>query len=97
MEGPALLVALRELADEVGLRVERVAAQPALEGLSPGSSAVCRLRGQTVVFLSDSDPVATRVRTLARGLRDHSGEALEERFLPPALRACLEEAEENPL
>ena len=93
MEAPALLAALRELADELGLRVERVGGQPTLEGLSPGSSAVCKLRGQTVVFLSDSDPLATRIRTLARGLRQHSGEALEERFLPPALRTCLEQAE----
>jgi hypothetical protein len=97
MEGPALLAALLELADDVGLRVERVGAQPALDGLSPGSSAVCRLRGATVVFLSDSDPLATRVRTLARGLREHSGDALEERFLAPALRACLDAAGENAL
>ena len=94
MEDPALLAALRELAEEVGLRVERVAAQPALEGLSPGSSAVCKLRGETVVFLSDSDPLATRIEWLARGLRQHSGESLEDRFLAPAVRACLDEAAE---
>ena len=92
-----LLAALRELASEVGLRIERVAPQPALEGLSPGSSAVCRLRGQTVVFLSDSDPLTTRVHILARGLQDHCGEALDERFLPPAVRACLDAASENPV
>ena len=86
------MTALLDLADEVGLRVERVASQPALEGGTPGASAVCKLRGETVVFLSTSDPLSTRIRLLARGLRQHSGDALDERFLAPALRACLDEA-----
>ncbi len=91
MEGPELFEALLELAESVGLRVQRVGRQPALDGLSPSASAVVRVRGEVRVLLADPDPLEARIALLARALRDHAGPALEERFLAPALRACLEE------
>lgn len=91
MTPEALLEALHALAGEVGLPVQRVGRQPAFEGLAPSSSATCVVHGEVRVLLADSDPVAVRVAVLARALRRVAGERLEARFLPPAVRACLEE------
>ena len=90
MESAALLEALVDLAREVGWEVSRVGRQPVLDGLSPSSSAVCRVRGKVLVFMADSDPVEVRAEVLARALRERIGDALEDRFLAPAVRACLE-------
>jgi hypothetical protein len=95
MEERALLEALLELAEETALPVQRLGRQPIFEGLSPSSSGVCRVRGELRVLLSDSDPVSARVAVLARALRRHRGEALESRFLAPALRECLDAAAEQ--
>jgi hypothetical protein len=92
MEPSQLLETLLELADSVGLAVQRVGRQPAFEGLSPSSSGTCKVRGKVRVLLADSDPLEARISVLARALREDAGEALEERFLPPAVRACLEAA-----
>lgn len=92
MEPAALLQVLVELAGETGLPVSRVAGQPVFEGLSPSSSGVCRVRGEVRVLLSDSDPVPERIRVLARALLEGRGAELEGRFLPPAVRECLERA-----
>jgi hypothetical protein len=92
MDAPALLACLLELAGETGLPVRRVGRQPAFEGLPPGSSGVCRVRGELRVMLFDSDPVPERIRVLARALRESRSAQLEGRFLPPAVRECLEAA-----
>jgi hypothetical protein len=90
METPELLEALIALAESFGLAVQRVGRQPAFDGLSPSSSGTCRLRGKVRVLLADSDPPEVRIEVLARALREAAGPALEERFLPPAVRACLD-------
>jgi hypothetical protein len=90
MDASALLHCLLELAGETGLAVRRVGRQPAFEGLPLGSSGVCRVRGELRVMLFDSDPVPERIRVLARALREIRGAELEGRFLPPAVRECLE-------
>ena len=90
METPELLEALIALAESFGLAVQRVGRQPAFDGLSPSSSGTCRLRGEVRVLLADSDPPEVRIEVLARALREAAGPALEERFLPPAVRACLD-------
>jgi hypothetical protein len=51
---------------------------------------VCRVRGEVRVLLADSDPLPDRIRVLARVLRERRGAELEGRFLPPAVRECLE-------
>ena len=95
MEPAALLEALVGLAGETGLPVQRVSGQPAFEGLSPSSSGVCRVRGQVRVLLADSDPLPDRIRVLARALSEGRPDQLEGRFLPPAVRDCLEQASEG--
>jgi hypothetical protein len=90
MQTPELLEELLGLADACGLAVQRVGRQPACEGLSPSSSGSCRLRGKLRVLLADSDPLEVWVEVLARALRESAGPALEQRFLPPAVRARLE-------
>lgn len=90
MEEAALLEALLELARETGLATQRVSRQPVFEGLAPSSSGACKVRGEVRVLLSDSDPPAERIRVLAEVLRRERGEALEGRFLAPAVRRVLE-------
>lgn len=90
MEPAELLEALSELARELGLRVESAPSQAALDGGTPGSSAVCVLRGETVVFLAPGDPIEARIALLARALREAFADDLEQRFLPPALRNCID-------
>ncbi|MGH0038018.1 MAG: hypothetical protein ACQGVK_23560 [Myxococcota bacterium] len=85
MEPAELMEALLDLAREVDLPVRLVAP---LEGDT--ASALCRVRGRTWVVLSRSDPVAVQIDVLARGLRDCAGEALEGRYLPPAVRDRIE-------
>jgi len=95
MEERALLEALLELARESALPVQRLGRQPIFEGLSPSSSGVCRVRGELRVLLADSDPVPARIAVLARALHSERGAALQERFLAPALRECLDAAAEQ--
>ena len=96
MEPAALLEVLVLLAAETGLVVQRVAGQPAFEGLPPSSSGVCTVRGEVRVLLSDSDPLAARIQVLARALQSRCGAELEGRFLPPAVRQCLEGLSADP-
>lgn len=84
-----LLRELLALADEVGLRVRPIRGAGG-EGESSASSAVCRVRGETWVVLSGADSVEERIEVLARALREWPGARLDERYLPPALRARLE-------
>ena len=84
-----LIEAMLELANDLDLEV-RVAGS----ALTPGSdaplvSAVCRLKGRLWVVLSTADPASAQIEVLARGLRLQGGAALEERYLPPALREVL--------
>jgi len=90
VDSAQLLDALLELANDVGLRVRGLGAGASSDGLGMTSSGVCRVRGELWVLLADADPVERRVAVLARALRDEVPDALEGRFLPPAVRACLE-------
>lgn len=92
MQSEALLAALLELAAEHDLAVRRIPPDAPFDGLVPAASGICVLRGRTVVLLSPADPPERQLALIARALREHAGEALEQRFLPPALRACLERA-----
>lgn len=90
MDDAALLDQLADLAREVGIDV-RVLGRPAGTDLAP-PSAVCRVRGEVWVVLSEADLPADRIRVLCEALRDHAGDALEGRYLPPALRDRLDQA-----
>ena len=93
MDDAGLFEALLALAQETGLPVQRLPRQPLYEGQPPSPSGSCRVRGEVRVLLADSDPLPARIQVLARTLRRTRGEALEGRFLPPAVREALEGAE----
>jgi hypothetical protein len=90
MQAPELLAELEELARELGLPVRRMPARGPYDELVPAQSGVCVLRGQRSVWLSPADPPERQIAALARALREHAGPSLEMRFLPPAIRDCLE-------
>ncbi len=92
MDSASLLASLLELAGEHGLAVRRIAAEAPFEGLAPVASGVCVVRGRRFVMLCPADPPQRQIEVLARALRDQLGDLLEARFLPPAVRACLESA-----
>jgi hypothetical protein len=87
VEETELLEALLELAREAQLEV-RVAGADADP---PVTSGACRVRGAVWVVLARADPLERQIDALARALRDHAGDFLEQRYLPPALRARLGE------
>ena len=89
MQAGELLAALLELAAEHDLEVRRLPPDASFEGLAPTASGACVLRGRRMVLLCAVDPPERQVEVLARALADHAGEALERRFLAPALRDCL--------
>lgn len=84
-----LMRALLDLADELSLEVR--SARPRAAGDEPPvASAVCRVKGRVWVVLSHADPVDVQLAVLAGAIRRHAGESLDDRYLPPALRALLE-------
>ena len=89
MERAELLAALIDLAGEVGVPVRRISASQQDE-LAPAGSGACLVHGRPLVLLSAADPPERQLEVLARALRQYAGEALEMRFLPPAIRACLD-------
>jgi hypothetical protein len=92
MEQGALLASLLELAAEHELSVRRIPAEAPFEGLAPVASGACVVRGRRCVMLCPADPPQRQIEVLARALLDHAGDLLEARFLPPAVRTCLENA-----
>jgi hypothetical protein len=90
VEPPEVLERLVELAREAGLRVRR-GGPGGGESLPATSSGVCRLRGELQVVLIDTDPLAERLAVLAGALRDQAPDLLESRYVPPAVRAWLED------
>lgn len=87
MNDAEVLAALIELADQAGLRVR--AAQGAADAGPLATSGVCRVRGVTWIVLIGDDPLPDRIAAVAGALREHAGEWLEGRWLPPALRDHL--------
>ncbi len=90
MQAADLMQALLDLADEVGLEVRPVRA--GVEGEPPLASGVCRVKGRIWLVLSSADPVDVQIASLGSALVAHAGDALEERFLPPAVRGVLDAA-----
>ena len=89
MEPSQILTALLDVAREAGLEVRSVGG--ALEpGLPQPGSGVVKLKGRVYVMLSSIDPVAIQLEVLARALREHAADFLDDRHLPPALRQLLE-------
>ena len=89
MEPRELLSRLVALAEEAGIAV-RIAR--AGDGELPLRSGLCRVRERLLLVVSAAEPVEARIEAVAAALRAHGGAALEERFLPPAVRERLERA-----
>lgn len=87
MEDAELLEALLELARDARLEV-RVAGADADP---PVTSGACRVRGEVWVVLARADPLEHQIDALARALREHAADFLEQRYLPPVVRARLGE------
>lgn len=90
MEPSEILETLLDLARDAGLEVRAVGASGLAPGESPPGSAVCRVKGDVWVMLSDADPVAIQLQVLADALRAHAPDHIENRHLPPAVRSLLE-------
>jgi hypothetical protein len=89
VEPSALFEALLSIAEEVGMRVDRLSGRGLEDGMAPPASARCRLRGETWVMLAPSDPATRWIEVLGEGLREVAGEDLEARYLPPAVRQAI--------
>jgi hypothetical protein len=89
MESPELLDAFLALAREAELEV-RLLPKRSGEVEVPARSGACRLRGRWLVLLAPGDSVEDRIDAVVKGLRGLDPEALEGRWIPPALRARLE-------
>ncbi|MFT5443566.1 MAG: hypothetical protein ACI8W3_002616 [Myxococcota bacterium] len=90
MDEPELVEALLALSEEVGLEVRILRGQnPAELDFTPSSSS-CRVMGKFWVVLSPNDPAKLHIRVLCEALKSEAATALEERYLPPAIRDALE-------
>lgn len=89
MQESEILEVLLELANEAGMRV-KVAGRDAGGDSLPVSSGVCRVRGELWVVLANVEPPSAQIRVLAAAIRKHAPALVEERHLPPAVRAWLE-------
>lgn len=93
MEPGALLDFLVELAEGAGIRVRVVPrAGAGGEGEPSPRSGLCRIRGEPWLLLVAAEPLEDRIEAAAQALRRAAGPKLEGRYLPPAVRARLEEA-----
>ena len=90
MEPAEIMKVLLALSEEAGLEIRTVRASAAEPGEPTPSSAVCRVRGAVWVLLSTADPVEIQLDVVCEALREHAAEVLEDRYLPPAIRARLD-------
>lgn len=88
MDSIELREALIDLARDVKLEVRRI--EPAASLETATTSAVCRVRGRVWIVLSSSDPLDVQIEVLVNALRTHARDAIEGRYLPPALREQLD-------
>jgi len=89
MERSEVLERLLDLARDLDVEIRELPPGTTGVGERPARSGAGRLRGRVIVALAEDDGLEDRIRLLAGVLRTVGGEALERRWLPPALRACL--------
>ena len=90
MTSAELVEAMLELAQEAGLEVRVVGRRRPGDVELPATSGICRVRGALWVVLSPAEPPEVHIDILARALRDHAGDFVADRYLPPAVRERLE-------
>jgi hypothetical protein len=88
VEGQALLDFLVELAQEAGVQV-RVIPSTTGEGDPAPRSGLCRIRGAPWLLLAPGEPLEDQIEAAVAAVRAHALEALEGRYLPPAVRERL--------
>lgn len=93
MERAALLRELVDLAHDAGLTVRPGGRTAGGDGDIALQSGVCRVRGEVWVVLAASDSVEDQIEVVSGALRSHASAFLEGRWLPPAVRACLQPQE----
>jgi hypothetical protein len=76
--------------------VRRVPGRPEGAGEPPARSALCRVRGAFWLVLSEAEGVEERIDAAADALRRVAPALAEGRYLPPAVRARLEEGGPEP-
>lgn len=81
MDVQTRLETLLAVIDELGIPVRR-------EPLGGDGGGLCKLRGQTVLFLDTSADTATRYERTVAAVANLS--QLQDRFLPPEIREDLE-------
>ncbi len=89
MQAAELLGELADLAQEAGIEVRAIRGAPVTDGSAPAASGVVRVGRRIWVVLCASDSREEQIEVLARALREHAGEFLESRYLPPAVRERL--------
>jgi hypothetical protein len=89
VEGQALLDFLVELAQEAGVKV-RVIPHSAGEIDPAPRSGSCRIRGDPWLLLASHESLEDRIEAALAAVRAHALEALEGRYLPPAVRERLD-------
>ena len=73
----------------MGLKVVKIPSRGVREGEPPATSGVCQVRGRCWVLLAVGESPVARSEVLAHALREHCADALEQRYLPPAVRDLL--------
>ena len=86
-----ILASLVDIAREAGLEVRALPARGAADADLAPRSGVCRVRGRLLVLLSAADSVEDRTHALVHALRSAGPEALEGRWIPPAVRERIED------
>jgi hypothetical protein len=88
VEGHALLDFLVELAQGAGIKVRVIPRSGAEFDLAP-RSGICRIRGAPWLLLAAGESLEDRIEAAATAVRVHAPQALEGRYLPPAVRERL--------
>ncbi|NNL84760.1 MAG: hypothetical protein HKP27_03865 [Myxococcales bacterium] len=91
MEREEVLACLLALAREQGIAVHQQDALRRGERDLLPRSGLCRVRGEQWLVILDHDSLEDRIAAAAEGLSKVAGEALEGRYLPPAVRRELGE------
>jgi len=80
---------LLALARSAGFDVRRSSGRIGREADLPVASGVCLVRGSVWVILSATESLEERSDVLVEALTTHARSLLEDRYLPPAVRARL--------
>lgn len=90
MDEAQILEVLFELARDTGIEVRIAGRTPRGAEEPPLSSGVCKVKGVVWVVLSGAESVAVQIDVLAGALGRFASAEVEDRHLPPAVRARIE-------